>query len=213
MRTLGLLAGTWWYLATGCFLAPLPEEKKVPVLVARQDIPAFTRVKEPEKFFEVRLVPMSQVQKGALATFDTVRDLRLFRKLPAGSMVTPDDLVGPDLHGGSHLVPGRRAIAVKISGESVCRASPGARVDIVWTPMRGGLEPEPVTILRNMLVLAVEPGTALEGNQALQRNVTFQAKPEEASRLLLADSLGELSLTRPTLEGEGPKQAPNGEKK
>src|SRR4051794_13907974 len=62
---------------------PAPEEEKVPVLMAKIKVPGWTPIKEPEKFFEVRMLPESAVSKSSLRSFEDVKDQRLNKPLDA----------------------------------------------------------------------------------------------------------------------------------
>jgi pilus assembly protein CpaB len=174
-------------------------EEKIKVLVTKAKVPAFTLIKEPEKWFVEKELSATGVPKNAYKTLQDVKDLRTFRALGEDVFVLPDDLVSADLHGlAAKLVPGSRAVAIKVDAQSSVAGFvlPSSRVDITWIPQRGGLEPEAVTLLQNMLVLAVDTLDAKEQEKrfAIGSTVTLAAKPEEASRLLLAQSLGDLRL-------------------
>jgi Flp pilus assembly protein CpaB len=94
------------------------------------------------------------------------------------------------------IQPGQRAVAVRVNAE--CLAGgwvlPGSHVDVSLTTR--GAEASTRIFLQNMLVLAVDQ-TDQRGDgvrNILGQTVTVAATPEEANRLKLASSLGELSL-------------------
>lgn len=181
------------------------EEEKVSVLTAKIKVPAWVLIKDPEKYFEQKEVPVSIAPKKGLKEFKDVKDQRLSQGLSEGEYVLEDKLVNPEQVGLiAKLPPGMRAIALKVNAESLAGGFvlPGYRVDVLST-MRGGTnESMSKIILQNMLVLAVDM-VANRDNQTtsmLGSTVTLAATPEEAQRLSLAGALGELRLTLRTPE-------------
>src|SRR5262249_34655750 len=89
-------------------------------------------------------------------------------------------------------------IALRVTAESVAGGFvlPGSRVDIVSTVQRGS-EPVSQTIMQDVLVLAV--GTNFQKNPEVTNQVgttvTLAVSTEDAQKLALAGSLGELRLT------------------
>jgi pilus assembly protein CpaB len=181
------------------------EEEKVPVLVAKIKVPAWVSIKEPEKYFEQKDVPVSIAPKKGLKEFKDVKNQRLSQALSEGEYVLEDKLVNAEQVGlVAKLPPGMRAIALKVNAESLAGGFvlPGYRVDVVSTLRNGTNESISKIILQNMLVLAVDM-VANRDNQTtsmLGSTVTLAATPEEAQRLSLAAALGELRLTLRTPE-------------
>jgi pilus assembly protein CpaB len=182
-----------------------PEEEKVSVLVAKVKVPAWVLLKDPEKYFEQKELPVSIAPKKGLKEFKDVKDQRLSQGLSEGEYVLEDKLVNPEQVGLiAKLPPGMHAIALKVNAESLAGGFvlPGYRVDVVSTTRGGGNESMSEIILQNMLVLAVDM-IANRDNQTtsmLGSTVTLAATPEEATRLSLAGALGELRLTLRTPE-------------
>lgn len=175
---------------------PLPS---VQVLVAKQKVPAWVRIDEPEWYFELVEMPQKDAPVNALHNFNEVRNRRLSRTLPEFGRMLSDMLVSPELDGMiAKLPPGMRAIALKVNAESVAGGFvlPGYRVDVVSTT-RGSYERSPQIILQNMLVLAVDTIANRDNqtNSILGSTITLAATPEEAQRLSIAASMGELRLT------------------
>src|SRR3954464_13707202 len=50
-----------------------PAEELVPVLMAKVKVPGWVPIKEPEQFFEVRMLPESAVSKSSLKSLDDVK--------------------------------------------------------------------------------------------------------------------------------------------
>lgn len=181
------------------------EEEKVAVLVAKSKVPAWVLIKEPEKYFEMKELPVSVAPKKGLKDFKDVKDQRLSQALSEGEYVLEDKLVNPEQVGLiAKLPPGMRAIALKVNAESLAGGFvlPGYRVDVVSTTRGSGNESVSKIILQNMLVLAVDM-IANRDNQTtsmLGSTVTLAATPEEATRLSLGAALGELRLMLRTPE-------------
>jgi pilus assembly protein CpaB len=176
---------------------PAPEAK-VKVLRAKTRVPAFQVIKEPEKYFEQVEVAEGQFRK-ALSDFNDVKGQRLKLTLNEESVVTKEDLLGTDFASLSLLMEkGQRAIALRVNAESVAGGFvlPGSRVDVVSTVTRGS-EPVTQTIMQDVLVLAVDGNFTKdpERNYILGTTVTLAVSPDDAQKLSLAGSLGELRLT------------------
>jgi Flp pilus assembly protein CpaB len=171
---------------------------KVKVLKAKTKVPAFQPIKEPEKYFEQVEVPEGQFRK-ALGDFNDIKNQRLKMTLNEESVVTKEDLLGTDFASLSLLMEkGQRAIALRVTAESVAGGFvlPGSRVDIVSTVQRGS-EPVSQTIMQDVLVLAVDANFIKdpEIRNQVGTTVTLAVNPEDAQKLALAGSLGELRLT------------------
>lgn len=176
---------------------PQEAEPTVPVLVAKARIPAWTPIKKAEELFEVKQYPQSVAPRRALTDLSDVREQRLRNALEAGKPVTQDDLLTKEqMSIAENLKPGQRAIAIKVTPESVVSGFvlPGTRVDVMCTTR--GQDPQSKVILQNMLVLAVDQQDqrGAETKAIIGQNVTLAATPEEAGRLTLGASLGELRL-------------------
>jgi RNA polymerase sigma factor (sigma-70 family) len=134
--------------------------------------------------------------------------LRLAVRLPARDKEKPpadsalrDDKAGrgpaPKPEGLSGVLqPGERAIAIRVTAEAGVSGFvlPGSRVDVICTTR--GTETTSKVILQNLRVLAVDQMVKEKADQPgpAASTVTLAAKPEEATRLALASSLGELRL-------------------
>jgi pilus assembly protein CpaB len=177
---------------------PAPETK-ITVLVAKQKVPAWVLIKDPEKYFLEKEVPESAVPRKALKSFAEVKDQRLSKPLNEEEYVIQDNLLNKEQQGLSFsMPPGTRAIAVKVTAESQVAGfiMPGSHVDIVSTLRGGPTDAVSKIIMQNMLVLAVDSNPQRDPNQPsmLGNTVTLAAKPEEATRLALASAVGELRL-------------------
>jgi pilus assembly protein CpaB len=173
------------------------EEKKVPVLYAKQTVAAWVQIQDPEAVFEVREVNESAVPKKALSDHAQLKDKRLNKVIEATKPVTEDDLLSAEQEGlVAKMKPGQRAITIRVTIEQNAHGyvMPGTLVDIL-SVMRGN-DPHSKWILEKMVVLAADANHTRDPNQPNQisQTVTLAASPEEALRLSLAQSIGELRL-------------------
>jgi pilus assembly protein CpaB len=183
-------------------------EAKVTVVVAKQRVAAMVLIKEPDKYFELRDFPESVAPKKSLKSLDDVKDQRLNKHVAEDSPVTSDDILNKEQIGLAGSLPaGTRAVAIKVNAESLVGGFvlPGTRVDVVSTTRGGAAEAQSQIILQDMLVLAVDTTSGRDPSTQtiLGNTVTLAAKPEEATKLSLAQSLGDLKLT---LRGLGDNQ-------
>lgn len=174
------------------------EVPSVPVLVVKARAPSYQTIKDPEKYFEVKLFPQDVAPKKAIGSFADLKDQKLNKALDEGKPVTQDDLLTKEQQDiSSQLLPGQRAVAIKVTAESLAGGFvlPGTRVDVVCTS-RGNNDPNSKVVLQNMLVLAVDVTDTRNPEQRtiLGQTVTLAATPNEATRLTLAGAVGDLRL-------------------
>ncbi len=170
---------------------------RVKVLVAKKKLKAWQPLNKPDELFAEKEVPQDTVPKKAIKTFDELKDKRLIRPLSEENFVTTEDLI--DKSNASldfQLPPGVRAIAIRVNPETLVGGFilPGTRVDVVNTT-RGG-DANSSIILQDMLVLAVDTKNSRdpESQSMLGSTVTLAVTIEEATRLALAASLGDVRL-------------------
>jgi pilus assembly protein CpaB len=171
-------------------------EQTVSVLVARAKIVSWQPLKNPEQLFEVKEYPQNLAPPRAIGDPAELLNQRLNKTLDAGKPVTRDDLLSKEqMSLAEQLQPGQRAIAIKVSAESLVGGFvlPSTRVDVICTTR--GNDASSRIILQHMLVLAVDTQSErTEQKTILGQTVTLAATPEEATRLALASSAGELRL-------------------
>jgi pilus assembly protein CpaB len=183
------------------------DEEKVKVLVAKQKIPMGTRLKEPEKFFVEKEFTKGEEPKKAFTSYDQLKDKILNKTLSAEVHVTPDDLMTAEQAGlAVEIPPGWRGVSIQVKSDTVVAGFilPKSHVDVLSTT-RGDAGPLSQTILQDVLVLAVDTKKNREGDGAAIPSsvVTLQVKPDDAEKLSLAASLGELRLVlRPDGDNE-----------
>jgi pilus assembly protein CpaB len=174
------------------------EEEKVTILVAKQKIPMGTLLKDPEKFFVTKEFTKGQEPKKAFTSFEQLKEKRLNKTISAEVHVTPDDLLSKDQEGlPAEIPPGYRAFAITVRADTDAGhfVIPRSHVDVVSTT-RGDTGALSRIILQDVLVLAVDQQKVRESDKAAipASTVTLQIKPDEAEKLSLAASLGELRL-------------------
>jgi pilus assembly protein CpaB len=174
-----------------------PAEKTIPVLVAKQRVPPFKQLNQPQQYFEVKPVPESVAPKEPIAELEKVKGKMLSKEVNEGAFLTKADLFDEKTDKiAGRLGKGERGIAIKVNAESLVGGFvfPGSRVDVIST-IRGGIA-KSRTILQDKLVLAVGDVIARDPNQPsiLAATVTLACTPEEGQRLALAGSQGELRL-------------------
>jgi Flp pilus assembly protein CpaB len=177
-------------------------EKTVPtvkLLVAKKRMPAFALIKDPEALFAEKEFPENIAPKKAVLAFADAKDKRTNKVLNEDEVLLVDDLADSKTEGlAVQIAPGERAVAIKVNAEKSVAGFvlPGSRVDVVATVNSDAAGKESKIILQNMLVLAVDTKDSKDPDQRsiIGQTVTLSAKPEEAQRLTLAQSLGELQL-------------------
>jgi pilus assembly protein CpaB len=179
---------------------PDEPEETVKVLVAKAQVVGFTPIKDPEKLFEVREIPRSLAPKRPVADIADLKDQKLNKTIAEDHQLLQDDLLSKDQMGlQDSLKPGQIAVAIKVNAESLAGGFvlPGTRVIVISTVTRDR-KLSANMILQDMLVLAVGDNTAAERDpdkkSMVAQTVTLAATPEEAGRLKLAQSMGDLSL-------------------
>jgi pilus assembly protein CpaB len=174
-------------------------EPTVTVLVVKpkERVNSWQPIKEPEKYFEVKQYPVSVAPPNALDSFEAIRDQMLNKPLEEGKVITKADLLTKEQRSmAENLKPGQRAIAIKVNPESLVGGFvlPNTRVDVICTTR--GNDASARIILQNMQVLAVDTqDTRTDTTKTIiGQTVTLAATAEEAVRLSLAQSTGELRL-------------------
>lgn len=187
--------------------APVPQTEQV--LIAAQPLPAGS------------LLQPSQVASAAIAITgapsDVLIDTPANRSSLTGSMVRTALSQGAPIlnsqviHPGDHgflaavLAPGMRAVTVAVDNVTGANGLiwPGDNVDVLLTQSISGA-PDAKSIaaevvLSNVRVIAsgaqvIKDASAASTNAPQAQTVTLEVTPEEASRCLVATSLGKLSL-------------------
>ena len=190
--------------------APVPVGPKV--LVARKELPVGTIIDAESLTFQPW--PKEMMQNAYYTEGQPDADMSKLLgtvvryPITAGQPMTRGAMVGPKDRGflAAALGPGMRAITVPVNANTGVAGFvfPGDRVDIVLTQEVAGGGDGPSlkvseTVIRNVRVLATDQRTTSKGEdgQTLVRtfsNVTFEATPRIAEKIVVAQSVGQLSL-------------------
>lgn len=171
-----------------------------PVVVAAADIAVGTKLQHNQ--VKTVGVPSEAVPPGSFRDERDVIGRGVVLPLSQGEFL----IAGRNLasaNGGSGLpsmIPsGMRAVSVRVSDISSVGGfvAPGSRVDVLMTGNPGSGDPQTVTVLRNVTVLA--NGNRLDHNilgPETQNSpvITLLVSPDDAERLALATSQGRIQL-------------------
>jgi pilus assembly protein CpaB len=174
--------------------------EKIPVLVAKDKIPSWTALKNPEDLFEIDEQPKNEVPRNAIGRFDAVRNFKVLKALDKGDVLIADVLVNPDKNGIEvKLKAGMRAVAVRTTQEAVAGGwvLPDSHVDIIHTNRRNGdRDAESRVVLQNILVLAVDQTDRKPDEKlgVVPATVTFEVTPDQAMQLTRVKDNGTITL-------------------
>lgn len=203
--------GTFIYLGDGeAGAADVGQVSTTAVVVASRDVDARTRLSETH--VELIELPTSAVHPRAVRTVDDALDLFAAGYIAAGEQILPHDL-SEDVFGGglAQLVPeGQRAVSIAISNAAAAGGlvTPGDHIDVVAifsADLRG--EAGTSIVAENVEVLALsqlvlgdeladgeESPTAGSNPTAVSATVTIAVSLDDAQRISLADSFGDLRV-------------------
>lgn len=220
---------TWLQSQQSTAVVASSESKTRGVVVALEDIPAGTKL--PGAALTVRAVAEKDALAGAHGAADEVVGRVTRYPVIAGEQVTDSKLVGSAQAktGLAYtLAAGQRAVSVSVSETTAAGGLivPGDRVDVMVATTQervtgpvartaanadndAGKEPTVVTVLQNVLVLAVgqelTPPADKNGDPATQRNdktdpqprarsITLSVSPDQSQTLFMASHQGPLGF-------------------
>jgi pilus assembly protein CpaB len=175
------------------------KEHWTPVVVAREDIPARTKI--TSDMVTLMPYPKDLITAGSARDRKEVEGHITLARLKAKEQIRASDLLAegqaPSI--AYDIPPGMRAIAigadeVKAVGSTV---KPGDRVDVLATYSEPNTHQETTQmILQNCLILAVNQGETDTQNTKIgaKSSMTLAVKPEEAELLMAADRAGALRV-------------------
>lgn len=174
-----------------------PTVPDVMVLVAKKKISGWTPLKEPQEMFELKAYPETHAPTKPISDVAKLKDQRLNKPLEPGDPVTEACLLNAEqAQLVEKLPPGQRAVAIRVNPESLAGGFvlQGHKVDVNLTTR--GADGYSGIILQGMLVLAIDMQDKRNPEQTsmIGQTVTLAASPEEAMRLSLAQTVGELRL-------------------
>jgi pilus assembly protein CpaB len=171
----------------------------VTVLAAKKNLGMGTVLKDPEKFFIEKEIPKSAAPKKGFTSFDDIKNLKLVKPVSEDAFITKDDIMdsGSDIF-IQNIPPGYRAVSLKVTADTLVGGfvQANTRVDVLTTMRRENGESSSQVILQNVLVLATDQDDQRDPDKKgkLANTVTLAAKPEDALKIRLASSVGEVSL-------------------
>jgi pilus assembly protein CpaB len=167
------------------------------VVVAAKDIPLGTPLTAP--FLKVVEWPQANVLPGGFQDVTALEGRVVKTTLVQGEPIIEPKLAPRGASGGlaASIAEGRRAITVKVN-EVVGVAGfalPGNFVDVLVNMKEGQEKPVSKIVLEHILVLAIaQEATRDDTKPKVVNAVTLEVTPQQAERLDLARSVGNLSL-------------------
>jgi pilus assembly protein CpaB len=170
------------------------------VVVAAADIPVGARIQQ--KDIRVVRFPTEAVPPGSFHSTKNVLGRGVVLPISAGEFILPGRLAAENAGSGlpAMIPPGMRAVSVRVTDASSVAGFvlPGTRVDVLMTGNpTGSSEPQTITVLRNIAVLA--NGQKLDRNQLAGESqnspvITLLVSPGDAAKLALAMNQGRIQL-------------------
>lgn len=192
--------------ADGAGVAAARPAADTPVVVASELLPYGTRLEA--KHLTLSRLPASAVPEGAFATVEQVLAADggapvVLTPIGAREALLPFKISGPGARASvaAMIAPGMRAYAIRMSDVTGVggHGLPGDRVDVLLTRNLGG-EGEGVrtvsdVVVQNVRLLGVDLNADPTSNKPAEpKTATVEVSVEEAQKLSVAASLGELSL-------------------
>ena len=174
------------------------------IVVAGQDIPPGTTLNDEaikKGVIKTMPWPKSSVPAGAFSSTQQVVGKVNRVKIIANEPILESRLAGEGAGLTVRLEAGKRAIATRV--DEIIGVSgfivPDDRVDIILTTTPLGANPEAKIskiVMQNKRVLSVAQSTEQkDGKPQLARSITLEVTPEEAERLSLAATEGQITMT------------------
>lgn len=143
----------------------------------------------------------SRVPSGAILAREKLQYMNYFitRSYNPDQIITRDSLSTFQPLSTLKIPPGFRAVTITVDNRSGIEgwAKPGTRVDIIWTFSENNTK-KVATVVRQAEVLSVGGARGIEGERVEMggpTTVTIKVTEQDAKKIELARSLGELSLT------------------
>ena len=170
------------------------------VVVATNNIPVGARIQDKD----VRLVhlPADAIPPGGFRHMERTIGRGVIQPIAAGDFILTSKLAAENAGAGlpSMIPPGMRAVSVRVNDFSSVSGfvQPGSRVDVLMTGnATGSSEPQTITVLRNVAVLAngqkLDRGILANDSQN-SPVITLAVSPDDAAKLALAMNQGHIQL-------------------
>ncbi len=170
------------------------------VVVAAADLPVGTRIQE--KDLRIIRLQAEAVPPGSFRHTKSIVARGVVLPISAGEFILSSKLAAENAGSGlpAMIPPGMRAVAVRVTDASSLTGSlvNGTRVDVLMTGNPAGSnEPQTITVLRNVAVLANGQNldrSPLRSDSQNSPVITLLVSPEDAAKLALAMSQGRIQL-------------------
>lgn len=189
-------------------VAVLPEEpppavEMVPVVVAKANIPARTRIQEG--MLQMKSLPVDMVPEGAIKNFSEVKDVQVKVSIFAGDVLTIQKVFAESSDEGfvGAIPPDCRAVSISVNDLTGVAgfARPGDHVDLLLVE-KGANSVTTNILLQNVPLLSINQDT---GSSPLGENgapaaisspsiATFALHPDDMLKLISASKLGEIYM-------------------
>lgn len=195
------------YLARGWIEAQVPApvvitEDKVPlttVVVARRNLYFGDRLRED--FLEERPWPSETLPEGSFAKIEelTTEERVVIRQIARNEPILRGKITGEDGRASlsAQITASMRAITIRVNDILGVAGFvlPGDRVDLLLTREVSDNAPVTSILLQNVKILGIDQNAdeATDGTQ-LGNAATMEVTPEQAQRIVLATTVGEISL-------------------
>jgi pilus assembly protein CpaB len=170
------------------------------VVVATTNIPVGARIQDKD----VRIVhlPAEAIPPGGFRHIERTIGRGVIQPIAAGDFILTSKLAAENAGAGlpSMIPPGMRAVSVRVNDFSSVSGfvQPGSRVDVLMTgTATGSSEPQTITVLRNVAVLAngQKLDRSILSNESQNSPViTLAVSPDDAAKLALAMNQGHIQL-------------------
>jgi pilus assembly protein CpaB len=197
MLTLSLVFGVIAVMFAANWSSGTRSGSTVKVVLAAKEIPLGTPLTTP--FLKTVEWPQANALPGSFQDATALEGRVVKTTLVPGEPIIEAKLAPPGASGGlaSSITEGRRAITVKVN-EVVGVAGfalPGNYVDVLVNMKEGQEKPVSKIVLEHILVLAIaQEATRDDTKPKVVNAVTLEVTPQQAERLDLARSVGNLSL-------------------
>ena len=178
--------------------------KMVEVLKTKSKVPFREKISDPQKYFDLVVVPELNLPPKFLISFEQVKDKSLNKNFIENSFVTEDDLLKDNQNSlTDQLEKGKRLFGLTVNAESLAGGFilPGSTVDLIGTKRLANNNTETQTVLENIRVMAVGDKSTINEKQGdvrhsiIETTVTLEVSPEEAQVLAMWKSVGEIKLS------------------
>lgn len=186
-----------------------PEKKEViqktPVVVAKVNIPARTRIQD--SMLQIKEMPVEMVPEGAITNFDDVKDVQIKVSIFAGDILTIHKVFNAKGEEGfvGEIPADCRAVSINVSEVTSVAgfAKPGDKVDLLLVE-KDKYSVTTNLILQNVPLLSVNQDMAGSNNIDDIGNTTsaitnptiatFALPPQDVLKLISASKLGEIYM-------------------